>query len=278
MTSADEVEEIELRLFLEAIYARYGYDLRGYAATSMRRRVIAVLAKSGLGHLGELQHRVVHDSAFFTEVLHDLTIHVSEMFRDPELYRTFRTEVVPVLRTYPLIRIWHAGCAAGEEAYASAIVLCEEDLYDRAQIYATDLSLQAVAQAKQGVYEANQVADFSDNYEKAGGTSVLSRYYTMAYDRIAMIESLRRNILFFHHDLVSDHVFGEMHVIFCRNVLIYFAHDLRDQVLHKFAASLCAGGFLCLGRSEGLPRGGSSKEFAEFSVKDRIYRHIEATR
>jgi chemotaxis protein methyltransferase CheR len=269
---SSEVEEIEVRLFLEAVYTRYGYDLRGYAPTSIRRRVMAVLAKSGMGHLGELQHRVLHDADLFAVVLHDLTVHVSELFRDPGFYRTFRSRVVPVLRTYPLIRIWHAGCAAGEEAYASAIVLTEESLYDRTQIYATDLSSQAVALAKQGVYTAAQLDTFAENYQKSGGRCDLSDYYTAAYDRIAMKESLRRNILFFQHDLVSDHVFGEMHVIFCRNVFIYFGPDLRVKVLDKFADSICTGGFLCLGHSERLLQSVAHNEFTEFATEDRIYR------
>jgi chemotaxis protein methyltransferase CheR len=274
----DEIEEIEVRLFLEAVHARYGYDLRGYAPSSMRRRVMAALAKSGSSYLGELQHRVMRDADLFAVVLHDLTVHVSELFRDPGFYRTFRSRIVPVLRTYPLIRIWHAGCATGEEAYASAIVLTEEALYDRSQIYATDLSPQAVAYAKQGVYTAAQVGAFAENYKCSGGRSSLSDYYTAAYDRIAMKESLRRNILFFQHDLVSDHVFGEMHVIFCRNVFIYFGPDLRAKVLDKFGHSVCPGGFLCLGSSEQLLQPIARHEFAEFAAEDRIYRQASTSR
>lgn len=276
MDSSSQCEDIEVRLFLEAIYSRYGYDLRGYMADSMQRRVKAALARSGLVHLGELQHRVICDPNFFANVLHDLTVHVSEMFRDPKFYKLFRSRVVPILRTYPLIRIWHAGCATGEEAYASAIILSEEGLYDRAQIYATDLSPNTLEYAKQGVYPAAQAAVFRQNYEQSGGPCHLSDYYTAAYDRVALKESLRRNILFFQHDLVADHAFGEMHVIFCRNVFIYFGPDLRARVLDKFADGICVGGFLCLGSSERLS-GATKGSFADFEPEHRIYRHVGGT-
>ena len=269
--AADEVEAIEIRLLLEAIRARYGYDLRGYAPKSMRRRVLAALARSGLPDLGALQHALLTDGARFTEVLADLTVRVSEMFRDPHFYRVLRDKVVPILGTYPLLRIWHAGCAAGEEAYASAILLGEHGLYERAQIYATDVSLEALEQAKQGTYRAESLQLFADNYEKGGGKGDFAAYITVAYDGIAMKPGLRRNVLFLHHDLVSDHVFGEMQIVFCRNVLIYFDRALRERVLAKLVQSLAPGGFLCLGASERLPRGVAG-ELSEFAAPG-IYRH-----
>jgi chemotaxis protein methyltransferase CheR len=270
MELESESETIEIRLLLEAIHERYGYDLRDYAPASMRRRVSAALARSGLNHLGELQHRLLGEPGFFAGVLDDLTVKVSEMFRDPGFYRAFRAQVAPVLRTYPLLKIWHSGCAAGEEVYASAILLSEEGLYERSQIYATDLSLGALEQARQGVYSSDHLQRFAENYRESGGASAFSSYYNQAYGRIAFHDSLRRNVLFFQHDLVSDHVFGEMHVIFCRNVLIYFGPDLRARVLDRFGQSLSPGGFLCLGSSERLPR---SEAFSEFSAEARIYRH-----
>lgn len=277
MPNSHDSEEIEVRLFLDAIQARYGYDLRGYASPTMRRRVMATLVKSGLAHLGELQHRVLHDPEFFASTLHDLTVHVSEMFRDPAFYRAFRALVVPMLHTYPLIRIWHAGCASGEEAYASAIMLTEAGLYDRSQIYATDLSPQTLATAKEGMYQVRELRTFAENYANAGGGADFASYYTAAYDRIAMKDALRRNILFFQHDLVNDHVFGEMHVIFCRNVFIYFGDGLRGRVIDKFSQSLCPGGFLCLGSSERMPTR-FRDEFSELSAVDRIYRHTASAR
>lgn len=266
---------LEVRLLLEAIHARYGYDLRGYTPASMHRRVLAALAKSGLPHLGELQHRVVTDAAFFASVLHELTVQVSELFRDPAFYCAFRAHVLPVLRTYPLLRIWHAGCATGEEAYATAIMLSEAGLYERAQIYATDLSARAIEQAKDGVYPAERLPLFASNYAQAGGEGELARYFTVAYERATLIEPLRRNILFFQHNLVSDHVFGEMHVVFCRNVMIYFASELRARVLDKLQAALVHGGFLCLGSSERIAGASRHLPLRELDPQLRIYRHAQ---
>jgi chemotaxis protein methyltransferase CheR len=268
----DDAETIEIRLLLEAIHARYGYDLREYAPSSMNRRVLAALNASGLAHLGELQHRVLSDPQFFATVLDRLTIRVSELYRDPTFHQLFRARVVPLLRTYPLFRIWHAGCASGEEVYASAITLTEEGLYDRAQIYATDLSHEALEQARQGIYPADQIPLFTENYRRAGGTGDLAAYYTAAYDRIAMREALRRNVVFFQHNLVSDHVFGEMNVIVCRNVLIYFGPDLKRRVLGKFEQSLSPRGFLCLGSSEHLPPHLGASAFETFDPEERVYR------
>ena len=268
-------EAIEVRLFLEAIHARYGYDLRSYTPESMRRRVLTALAKSGLAHLGELQHRVLHEPDMFVSVLQDLTVQTSDLFRDPSFCAAFRSRVVPVLRTYPLLRIWHAGCASGEEAYSCAITLSEEGLYERAQLYATDLSVQAVAQAKLGVYDGTRLPAFEQNYAQAGGSGELASFCTQAYEHVAMKDSLRRNLLFFEHNLVSDAVFGEMHVIFCRNVFIYFQPELRRRVLRKFAQSLPPGGFLCLGSSETLVLSGSA-EFEPFVEAERIYRRTSA--
>jgi len=272
MEADAEVEAIEVRLFLEAIYLQYGYDMRGYAPASIRRRVMATLAGSGLTHLGELQHRVLADPVFFATVLETLMVRVTDMFRDPTFYRAFRAQVVPVLRSYPLLKIWHAGCATGEEVYALAIVLAQEKLYDRAQIYATDLSYEALERAKLGMYPAARVDAFTSNYQQAGGTGNLADYYTVAYDSIVMRESLRRNVLFFQHNLVSDHVFGEMNVIMCRNVLIYFGAELKDRVLHMLDQSLCPRGILCLGNSEHLPRSGERLHFGTLAPTERIYR------
>jgi chemotaxis protein methyltransferase CheR len=270
---SDELEELEVRLFLEAIYARYGYDLRSYAAASMRRRVTAALHKTGLPHLGELQHRVLTDPALFATVLDDLTVRVTELFRDPTFFAAFRARVVPVLRTYPLLKIWHSGCASGEEAYSAAIVLDEEGVYDRAQLYATDVSQRALDQAQRGIYDAAHLKTVSENYVNAGGQKSLSTYITGAYERFAMNDSLRKNMLFFQHNLVSDHAFGEMHVIFCRNVLFYFDDSLRDRVIEKFTQSLCPGGFLCLGSSERLPRRPADEKLVPFVEEARIYRY-----
>jgi chemotaxis protein methyltransferase CheR len=244
MAPEDEVEGIELRLLLEAIHARYGYDLRDYSPASMLRRFQTILAKSGAKNLGDLQHRLVTDRTFFASILDDLTVQVSEMFRDPTFYRAFREQVVPVLRTYPQLKIWHAGCAGGEEVYATAIVLAEENLIDRTQLYATDLS--------DGALERARAILFAENYATSGGKGRFEDHCSRAYGRIAIKESLRKKVVFFQHDLGTDYALGEMNVIFCRNVLIYFTQKLRERVTTLFSKSLSRGGFLCLGASERL--------------------------
>jgi chemotaxis protein methyltransferase CheR len=265
----------DVRSFLEAVHARYGYDLRGYSPQSIGRRVRAALAHSGLPDLATLRARLLEDPAVFATVLDDLTVRVSEMFRDPLFHRAFRDHVVPLLRTYPSLNIWHSGCANGEEVYSVAILLMETGLYDRAQIYATDLSQRALEHAKEGVYPAHRLQLFSDNYARAGGAAAFGDYVTTAYDQIAMRGSLRRKILFFQHDLVSDHVFAEMQVVFCRNVLIYFGPELRRQVFAKLSGSLAPGGFLALGAQERLPSPAvapTAVGLADFAPAFRIYR------
>jgi chemotaxis protein methyltransferase CheR len=266
-----EAEAIEVRLFLEAIHARYGYDLRNYAEASIRRRVRAALTSSGLAHLGELQHAVLHDKELFSRVIEDLTVRVSEMFRDSSFYLAFRNDLVPLLRTYPTLKIWHCGCATGEEVYSTAIILEEEGLYDRAQIYATDLSLKALDQSRMGIYPEERFAAFNEAYRRSGGTRDLGEYTTTGYARVAFREQLRKNVLFFQHDLVSDHAFGEMNVVFCRNVLIYFGTALRERVIEKLTESVRPGGFLCLGSAERLREGNTMTDFTEFAPKERIY-------
>jgi chemotaxis protein methyltransferase CheR len=197
---------------------------------------------------------------------------VSELFRDPSVFEVFRSRIVPVLRTYPFCNIWHAGCSTGEEAYSTAIVLREEGLADRCQIYATDLSATAVERAKQGVYEPRNLGAVRERYEQAGGRATLEAHATVAYGQVAMSEALRSQILFFQHNLISDHAFAEMTVVFCRNVLIYFGRDLRQRVLAKIEASLARGAFLCLGGSERLALADRGT-FGAFAPDQRVYRY-----
>jgi chemotaxis protein methyltransferase CheR len=271
MAPDTDIEEIEVRLVLEAINARYGYDFRDYSRDTMRRRVQAALVRSGAGNLGAMQHRLLTEPSFFSSLIDELTIQVTEMFRDPSFYRTFREQVVPMLRTYPQLKIWHAGCASGEEVYATAILLSEENLYERTQIYATDMSQRAVEQAREGIYPAAHASLYSENYLQSGGRQRLADYYSSGYGHIAMHDRLKRNVVFFQHDLVSDYALGEMQVVFCRNVLIYFGESLRARVLGVFADSLCRGGFLCLGGSERVAAA-SADRFSEFANIERIYR------
>jgi len=270
MASECEVESIEIALMLEAIKQRYGYDLGEYVPETIERRLRNALARSGLAHFGELQHRVLHDAACFSALLDQVTVQVSDMFRDPPFYRAFRERVVPHLRTYPEIKLWHAGCASGEEVYASAILLSEEDLYERTQIYATDLSALAVESARAGVYSQEQASAFARNYALAGGTRQFEDYVVSGYGRVAVREKLKQNVVYFQHNLATDYAIGEMNVIFCRNVLFYFEKPLRQRVLGTFAQGLCRGGFLCLGASEAAPDHGEL--FADFAPRERIFR------
>ena len=271
MLEATAREAADQAQFLGSIFERYGYDLREYAPASLRRRIQAALGKSGLSTVTELEAKSLADPAFFTGVLESLTVRVSGMFRDPSFYRALRTRVFPLFRAAQRINVWHGGCATGEEAYSTAIVLSEAGLYDRCQIYATDLSPLALEIAKLGVYSAATLPTVTANYRAAGGTFDLSRYATQAYGRISIHESLRRNILFFQHDLVGDHVFGEMDLVLCRNVMIYFGRPLQARVIAKLADSLRPDGFLCLGRSEQLSRGCRAR-FSDFAADERIYR------
>ncbi|HEY0469832.1 MAG TPA: CheR family methyltransferase [Polyangiaceae bacterium] len=271
MLADSSPEDLEIRLLLQGIQARYGYQFIDYAESSMRRRVRAALVRSGLPHFGELQHKILRDPSFFASILDDLTVRVSEVFRDPSFFRAFRERVIPVLRTYPLLKIWHAGCASGEEVYTTAILLSEANLYERAQIYATDMNPNALELARQGVYPEERALEFERNYLESGGQSRLDDYFSRAYGRIAVREGLRRNVFFFQHDLASDQALGEMHVVFCRNVLIYFGTELRERALATFASCLQRSGFLCLGMNEGLSATAKAK-FTDFAEAERIFR------
>lgn len=251
--SPEQVEMLEVQLVLDAIHQRYGYDFRGYALDSMQRRLESARIRLGASSLGELQHSVLTNTDYFVATLEHLTVRVSDVFRDPEFYLAFRELVVPTLRTYPTIKLWLAGCANGEEVYSIAIALQEEGLLARSTLYATDISLDALREAKAGVYAASRLDSFRDNYVKAGGLARFDDYCSVGYERVAMSEALKQNVVFFHHDLVSDYSLGEMNVVLCRNVLIYFGAELRLRTLGLLRGCLCHGGFLCLGMSEALP-------------------------
>ncbi len=267
-----QVEDIEIRLLLEAIYQLYGYDFRSYSPASMRRRIMHRLTMSGFSTVLEMTDRVLRDRQFFVTLLNDLTVNVTEMFRDPEFYKAFREEVVPVLKTFPFIKIWHAGCSTGEEIYSMAILLEEEGLYERAMLYATDIDKNVLAAAKKGIYPIHAFKQYTDNYRRAGGRQSLSDYATARYDSVIMEQRLKRNIVFADHDLATDQVFGEMHVILCRNVLIYFDRPLQQRVFKLFGDSLDMGGFLCLGTMESLRFSVNEESFDVVNRSLRIFR------
>src|SRR5438046_5659742 len=240
----DDVEQLELELLLEAVYRRYGFDFRQYAAASLRRRLRRRQDAEGVQTLSQLQDRLLHEPACMDRLLLDLSINVTSMFRDPSFYLAFRAKVVPALRTYPFTRIWVAGCSTGEEVYSLAILLQEEQVYDRARIYATDINQSVLEQARSGVFPLDKMREYTQNYIKAGGTRPFSEYYLAKYDGAQFQRSLIENVVFAQHNLVSDHSFNEFNVIICRNVMIYFDRTLQEHVHGLFAESLVTCGVL----------------------------------
>lgn len=267
----EDVERIEIDLLLEALLRRYGYDFRHYARASVRRRVRHLLAQGPHDTVAELIPRVLHDEDFARAAIYAFSIAVTEMFRDPEFYQVLREKVVPYLGTYPFVKAWAAGCATGEEVYSLAIVLKEEGLYERTTLFATDFNDAALRKAEEGIYPLKDIRQYTANYQHAGGTRSFADYYHAQYDSVIMDQSLRANITFANHNLATDGVFGEMHIVFCRNVLIYFDRDLQDRVLALLAGSLNRGGFLCLGNKETLEYSTVQGQFKVVDAEQRIY-------
>jgi chemotaxis protein methyltransferase CheR len=272
---ARDLERIEVELLLEGIFRHYGFDFRSYAYSSLKRRLWKRITTEGLRSISELQDRVLHDAAIMEKLLLDLSINVSSMFRDPSFYRCFRTTVIPVLRTYPFIRIWHAGCSTGEEVYSMAILLEEEGLYDRARIYATDINEIVLRSAKAGIYPVDKMQEYTQNYLRAGGTSSFSSYYTARYDAAIFDSSLTRNVVFSQHNLVTDRSFSEFNVILCRNVMIYFDRKLQDRVHALFHESLVPLGFLGLGSKESLRFSRFEDSYEQVEEREKIYRKLK---
>jgi chemotaxis protein methyltransferase CheR len=266
-----DVEDIEVQLFIRAMQLRHGYDFSEYAPASLKRRVQQLVRTHDTGSISELNRRLLHEEGFVARVIEGLSVPVSDMFRDPPVFRTLRDKVFPVLTSYPEINIWQAGCAHGQEVYSLAILLEEAGLYERSRIYATDFSDAALAIAAEGIYATREARDWSRNYMEAGGSHSLSDYYSARYDFIKLDKRLRRNVTFFNHNLVTDEVFCEAHLILCRNVLIYFSNTLQDRTLGLFRDSLVRGGFLCLGTRENIDFSPAAAGFADVDHALRIY-------
>lgn len=267
-----EIEDIEITLLLEAIFLRYGYDFRHYAQATVTRRVRQFVDKTGCASIGDLLPKILREPAVFQELLFDFSITVTEMFRDPSFYLSVRERIIPLLKTYPFIKVWLAGCATGEEAYSIAILLKEEGLLDKATIFATDINDDSLARAKKGIFPLKQVKDYTENYQESGSSHSFSRYYHADQNYIVMNRELKNNITFANHNLVSDQVFGEMHLILCRNVMIYFDKELRNRVLKLFDDSLIRGGFLCLGFRESLRFSSICEKYDRIDRKNKVYR------
>jgi chemotaxis protein methyltransferase CheR len=269
--------DLEFRLLLDAIYHMYQYDFRGYSAASLRRRMKSAMAHFDCRTLSQLQDRVLREPEVFAGLLDYLTVQVSEMFRDPTYFRALREHVVPLLRTYPSLKIWVAGCSAGEEAYSLAILLREEGLLARSLIYATDINPHSLARAEAGVFAIDRIAGFTLNHQGSGATSSLSDYYTAAYGRAVFDRSLKERIVFSDHSLATDSVFAEAQLVSCRNVLIYFDRELQDRALRLFHESLCRHGFLGIGTKESLRFSSHADAFEQLVASERIYQKRSST-
>ena len=263
--------DIELRLLIDAIYLKYHYDLREYATATLKRRLKSAMVKFGCDTLSQLQGRVLHDPAVFPALLDFLTVPVSEMFRDPGYFRALRETVVPLLRTYPSLKVWVAGCSTGEEAYSMAILLREEGLLSRTLIYATDINPQVLQKAEAGVYDSDRIPGFTENHRRSGARTSLSEYYQAAYGRAVFDKALRRHVVFSDHSLATDSVFAEVHLVSCRNVLIYFNRVLQDRAIGLFREALCRKGFLGIGAKESLRFSAHADAFSELVREERIF-------
>jgi chemotaxis protein methyltransferase CheR len=268
--------DIELRMLVEAVYLKYNYDFRDYTGASQKRRVLAALRAMEVETVSELQARVMHDPAAFSQLLQFLTIPVTEMFRDPEYWLAVRQHVAPILKTYPSVNVWVAGSSTGEEVYSMAILLQEEGLLERTQIYATDINPESIEAARRGVMPLERMRLYTENYQKAGGKRAFSDYYTAAYGGALFERSLADNVTFADHSLATDSVFAETHFISCRNVMIYFNRRLQNRVLGLFHESLCHRGFLGLGSKESIDFSSHAQGFEPLARRERLFRKVGA--
>ncbi len=271
------IEPIEIDLLLEAVFRRYGYDFRSYARVSIERRIRQFMSGEGCVSVSEMIPKVLHDKEFFSRLSRYFSISVTEMFRDPFVFLSIRETVIPLLRTWPHFKVWHAGCATGEEVYSLAILLKEEGIYDRATIYATDFNDESLEFARNGVYKISDMKEATRNYQQAGGKKSFSEYYHAKYDAAAMDGSLKERITFANHNLSADGEFGEMHIVFCRNVLIYFNRELKNRALGIFTESLVHGGILCLGTKEDIQFTDVGNLYKVLDAKAKIYKKKENT-
>lgn len=271
-TPAIHAEDIEVELLLEGVYRRYGYDFRNYATASLKRRIRNFLHNEGFPSISALQEKVLCDRIWADRLLLGLTVNTTAMFRDPSFYVAFRSEVVPLLRTYPFIRIWHAGCSTGQEVYSMAILLQEAGLYHRCRIYATDANDKVLQVARKGIYPYPQMQEYTQLYLKAGGQRAFSEYYTANHGNVILRPFLKENVVFGQHNLVTDRSFNEFNVIICRNVLIYFNSTLQNHVHELFYNSLCKFGILGLGKQETLRFSAYEIHYDELVRAEKLYR------
>ncbi|MGF9977930.1 CheR family methyltransferase [Viridibacillus arvi] len=274
LLTTEEKENIEIDLLLQAVYSVSGFDFQKYMRSSIKRRIINRMRQEKMEKISSLIEKVLYEKGFVEKLIDDFSIHVTEMFRDPEFFNAFRLKVVPFLKEFPTIRIWHAGCSTGEEVFSMAILLKEEGLYDRTKIYATDINEKVILQAKEGILPLNQMQSYTKNYLAAGGKQEFSKYYSTDYQNAYLDAALLKNIVFFQHNLVTDGSFNEFHVIICRNVMIYFTGELQNSVNQLFYDSLCHDGFIGIGSKETLRSSVFSEKYKEIASQENIYRKI----
>lgn len=273
-TTQEPSKDDQIRILINCILERYGFDFRDYALASLRRRITSIVRSERLDTIADLQERILADPLAFQRFVHGISVSVTSMFRDPSFYATLRREVVPLLATYPFIRVWLAGCSTGEEVYSIAILLHEEGLYDRSRIYATDLDVLSVRQAEQGIFPLAAMKEYSANHLKSGGKESLSRYYTADRENALFRNYLKSNIVFAQHNLACDSSFNEFHIILCRNVLIYFNSALRERVLLLLHDSLRTFGILGLGSKESLRFSDIEPCYEPIDTKEKLYRKV----
>ncbi len=265
-------ENIEINLLIEAIRLKYGYDFSGYSRASLKRRIKKRLSDSDSLSISEMINRLLYEKEFFDQLLLDLSINVTEMFRDPLFFKEIRNKVIPELAKLPSVKIWHAGCSTGEEVYSMAIILKEAGIYDKCQIFATDFNQVVLEKAKEGVLPIVNLKQYTQNYQKSGGTGSFADWYTAKYDLVKLRSTLRKNIMFADHNLVTDGVFSEVDFVMCRNVLIYFDRPLQNRVFRLFTDSLEQDGFLAIGSKESIHFSGVAEEYEQFSRTQKIFK------
>lgn len=265
-----DIIAIEIELLIQAVYSRFQYDFRHYSRSSLRRRLEQALSRFHCQTISEIQDKVLHEPDFFPKLLAYMTVNTTEMFRDPGYFHTLRHKVLPFLKTYPSFKIWIAGCSTGEEIYSFAILLREAGI-KKYLIYATDINPMNLEVAKKGIYSKETIQKATKNYQLSGGTSSLSDYYSAAYDSVHFESSLIDNVVFSDHSLATDAVFSEMHLISCRNVLIYFERDLQERVFKLFDESLIRDGFLGLGNKETLQFSSVKDHFQTIDHENKVF-------
>lgn len=273
MPNQNAIDDEQIELLLADVLELYGYDFTGYSRASLKRRILRLFALDKLVSYAEFRYQIINEKSYFKRFVEQITVNVTEMFRDPKFYKTLRNQVLPQFGTYPFIRIWLAGCSTGEEAYSMAIVLKELNLLNKSLIYATDINPIVLEKASQAMFPLSQMKQYSENYISSGGTKDFSSYYSANYSLAKFADELKSKIIFSTHNLVSDHSFNEFQLILCRNVLIYFDRSLQFNVLQLFDQSLDKLGYLALGTKETIDFSPIAKRYKRLDM-EKIWRKI----